>query len=242
MQGTRLVVTGIGLVTSLGGTRDASWSALVRGDRGLRPINLFDTTNQRARLGGQVEAVTIPDLGEAGPAGWSRSSAMAYAAAREAMNEGRVEPAKMRVGLVVGATTGGMFETEARLAELHANPDAHDALLEMLSHPLTATGDRLDETLGRFVRVRTVSSACSSGANALIVATSWLHSGEVDVVVAGGTDGLCRLTLSGFNALAAIDVSACRPFDKNRRGLNLGEGAGSWRTSVARQGHAWRPM
>ena len=71
-----------------------------------------------------------------------------------------------------------------------------------------------------------LSSACSGGANALIVAASWILSGELDAVVAGGTDGLCRLTFSGFNALAAIDPEPCRPFDARRRGLNLGEGAG----------------
>ncbi len=223
---TRLFVTGVGLVTSIGATRETTWKALLRGERGIRPIDLFDTSNQRANLGGQVEVVTIPDVGEGGAAAWSRSSAMAFAAAREALAEAKLDAKTSRVGLVVGGTTGGMFETEARLAELHTDPDAHEALLEMLSHPLTSTGDRLDEALGPFARVRTLSSACSSGANALVVAAEWLRAGVVDAVVAGGSDGLCRLTLSGFNALAAIDPAPCKPFDRSRKGLNLGEGAG----------------
>ncbi|MEO6576730.1 MAG: beta-ketoacyl-[acyl-carrier-protein] synthase family protein, partial [Polyangiaceae bacterium] len=222
----RLFVTGIGLVTSIGATRETTWKALLRGDRGIRRIDLFDTSNQRASLGGQVEVVTIPDIGEGGAAAWSRSSAMAFAAAREALAEAQIDPKTSKIGLVVGGTTGGMFETEARLAELHSDPEAHEALLEMLSHPLTATGDRLDEALGPFARVRTLASACSSGANALIVAAEWLRAGVVDAVLAGGSDGLCRLTLSGFNALAAIDGEPCKPFDRSRRGLNLGEGAG----------------
>jgi len=119
-----------------------------------------------------------------------------------------------------------MFETERLLARLHAEPGCREVLADMLSHPLTATGDRLDERLGPFCRVRTISSACSSGANALIVAAGWLLSGEVDAVVAGGSDGLCRLTLTGFNAIAAIDPEPCRPFDRKRRGTTLGEGAG----------------
>jgi 3-oxoacyl-[acyl-carrier-protein] synthase II len=98
---------------------------------------------------------------------------------------------------------------------------------KMLSHPLTATSDRLVESLGvPIVRGRTLASACSSGANALIVAAGWLLAGEVDAVVAGASDGLCRLTFSGFNALAAVDPEPCRPFDRSRRGLSLGEGAG----------------
>ncbi|MGD0525704.1 MAG: beta-ketoacyl synthase N-terminal-like domain-containing protein, partial [Polyangiaceae bacterium] len=131
-----------------------------------------------------------------------------------------------RVGLVVGGTTGGMFETEPLLAQLHAEPEHREVLAGMLAHPLTATGDRLDERLGPFARVRTIASACSSGANALVVAAGWLLAGDVDAVVAGGSDGLCRLTLSGFNALAALDPEACRPFDRRRRGTSLGEGAG----------------
>ncbi|WP_394828842.1 beta-ketoacyl synthase N-terminal-like domain-containing protein [Pendulispora albinea] len=220
-------ITGIGLITSVGETRDATWSALMRGERGIFPIDLFDTTGQRAVLGGAVRHLTMDAAPKDQQGGaWSRSTLLALLAAREAMDQARIDPKRTRVGLVVGATTGGMFETEARLAELHVDPGAQEALLEMLAHPLTSTGDCLDEAIGPFWQIRTLSSACSSGANALVVAAHWLLSGRVDAVVAGGTDGLCRLTLSGFNALAAIDPEPCRPFDRRRRGLNLGEGAG----------------
>ena len=223
----RISVTGIGLVTSVGETRDATWSALMRGERGIFPIDLFDTAGQRAALGGTVRQLTMDAAPKEQRGGaWSRSTLLALVAAREAMAHAQIDPKRAKVGLVVGATTGGMFETEARLAELHVDPDSQEALLEMLAHPLTSTGDCLDEAIGPFWQIRTLSSACSSGANALVVAANWLLSGRVDAVVAGGTDGLCRLTLSGFNALAAIDPEPCRPFDRRRRGLNLGEGAG----------------
>jgi len=223
----RIFVTGIGLVTSVGETRDATWSALFRGERGIFPIDLFDTTGQRASLGGTVRRLTMDAAPKEQRGGaWSRSTLLALFAAREAMTQAHVDPSHARVGLVVGATTGGMFETEARLAALHVDPDSQEDLLEMLSHPLTSTGDCLDDAIGPFWQIRTLSSACSSGANALVVAANWLLSGQLDAVVAGGTDGLCRLTLSGFNALAAIDPEPSRPFDRRRRGLNLGEGAG----------------
>ncbi|WP_394839615.1 beta-ketoacyl-[acyl-carrier-protein] synthase family protein [Pendulispora rubella] len=223
----RISVTGVGLVTSVGETREATWAALRRGERGIFPIDLFDTTGQRASLGGAVRGLTLETAPKEYRGGaWSRSTLLALHAAREAMAQARLDPRRVRVGLVVGATTGGMFETEARLAELHVRPDSQQAQLEMLAHPLTSTGDCLDEAIGPFWQIRTVASACSSGANALLVAANWLLSGRVDAVVAGGTDGLCRLTLSGFNALAAIDPEPCRPFDRRRRGLNLGEGSG----------------
>jgi 3-oxoacyl-[acyl-carrier-protein] synthase II len=225
----RLWVTGLGLVTPLGPNVESTWKRLARGDRAIRPVTLFDVSSQRVGLAGQVDGIELP----AGPAdvraAWSRTSVLAVTAAAESMAMARLDAAtvkKSRVGLVIGGTTGGMFETERLLARLHAEPECREALVEMLSHPLTATGDRLDERLGPFSRVRTLSSACSSGANAIIVGAAWLLTGDVDAVVAGGSDGLCRLTLSGFNALAAIDPEPCRPFDRRRSGTSLGEGAG----------------
>jgi 3-oxoacyl-[acyl-carrier-protein] synthase II len=215
-----LWVTGLGLVTPLGVGVEATWARLVRGDRAIRPIERFDVGGQRVGLAGEVDGVDVPSPG------WSRTSAMAATAAEEAMRGAGLDVRRGRVGLVVGGTTGGMFETEQLLARLHAEPGCREMLAGMLAHPLTATGDRLDERLGPFARVRTLSSACSSGANALVVAAGWLLAGDVDAVVAGGTDGLCRLTVSGFNALGAIDPEPCRPFDRRRRGTSLGEGAG----------------
>ena len=213
-------MTGLGLLTPLGVGVEATWARLVRGDRAIRPITLFDVAGQRARVAAEIDGVVVP------AEGWSRTSAMAAVAAEEAVRSAGIDVRRARVGLVVGGTTGGMFETEQVLARLHAEPECRDVLVGMLSHPLTSTGDRLDERLGPFARVRTISSACSSGANALVVAAGWLLAGEVDAVVAGGSDGLCRLTLSGFNALGAIDTEPCRPFDRRRRGTSLGEGAG----------------
>jgi 3-oxoacyl-[acyl-carrier-protein] synthase II len=222
----RLWVTGLGLVTPLGVGVEESWTRLVRGDRAIRRVGLFDASSQRAGVAAEVPDVILPGGPQGVALSWSRTAAMASLAASEAMREAQVRVDKHRVGLVVGGTTAGMFETEQVLARLHAEPECRDALASMLSHPLTSTGDRLQEQLGPFLRVRSLASACSSGANAVIVAASWLLLGEVDVVVAGGSDGLCRLTLSGFNALAALDPEGCRPFDKNRRGTSLGEGAG----------------
>ncbi len=222
----RLWITGLGLVTPLGIGVEQTWAALVRGDRVIGPIHLFDAGGQRVSIAGQVAAIPWPTGRTEDAGAWSRTSVMAEAAAREAMQAAGLDARHTRVGLVVGGTTGGMLETEQLLARLYAEPARRDALAGMLSHPLTSTGDCLERRLGPFARVRTLSSACSSGANAIVVAASWLLADEVDAVVAGGTDGLCRLTLSGFNALSALDPDPCRPFDRRRRGTSLGEGAG----------------
>jgi 3-oxoacyl-[acyl-carrier-protein] synthase II len=218
-------VTGIGLRTPLGAGVEDTWMRLVRGDRAIRAITLFDASGQRASVAGEVDGVSLPIGARSVLAAWSRTSAMASAAAAEAMRAASVDVRSARVGLVVGGTTGGMFENEQVLARLHAEPECRERPLQMLSHPLSVVGDCLHETLGPFARVRTLASACSSGANAIVVAASWLLAGDIDVVVAGGSDALCRLTLTGFNAIGALDPEPCRPFDRRRRGTNLGEGS-----------------
>ncbi|MDP9035392.1 MAG: beta-ketoacyl-[acyl-carrier-protein] synthase family protein [Myxococcota bacterium] len=221
-----LWVTGLGLLTPLGAGVEDTWARLVRGDRGLRPVRLFDASAQRAHIVGEVDEVTLPGRSRSESAAWSRTSAMALAAAKEAMRASGLDVGTQRVGLVIGSTTGGMFETELLLARFAAGQLPPEAPVEMLSHPLTATGERLDERLGPFAKVSTLSSACSSGANAIVMAAAWLDDGDLDAVIAGGSDGLCRLTITGFNSLAALDPQPCRPFDRRRKGTNLGEGAG----------------
>ncbi|MEI7891562.1 MAG: beta-ketoacyl-[acyl-carrier-protein] synthase family protein [Myxococcales bacterium] len=226
MNDARVWITGVGLVTALGMTRETTWQALIRGDRAIRPVSLFDVTGQRVAIAAEVSGLTHEPLGK----GESRTSRMAVLAAREALEHGSIDARdprrRFRLGAVVGGTTAGMFETEALLARLHVDPEGRDAPADMLAHPMTSTADHLEAELGPFNRLRTLSSACSSGANAVLVGALWVRLGLVDVALVGGADGLCRLTLSGFNALGAVDPSPCRPFDRRRRGLSLGEGAG----------------
>jgi 3-oxoacyl-[acyl-carrier-protein] synthase II len=226
VDGERIWVTGVGLVTALGDDVDRTWPRLVSGERGQKPLTLFEGASQRSTLvaASRLSVADAPAESSNGP--WSRTSVFAWKAAAEALTGARMSPRPPRLGLVVGSTTGGMFETESLLAALHEDPDQRDALAKMTSQPLTATAEALSATLGPFSRVRTVCSACSSGANAFIVGALWLLSGEVDAALVGGADALCRLTLTGFNALSATDPDPCLPFDRRRKGLNLGEGAG----------------
>ena len=225
-----IVVTGLGAVTALGGTVQDTWDRVVRGDRALREVSLFPADGYRVRLVAEVSGV-----GGEGPEDFSRTSELGLRAAREALAQAGLQAVASRprrIGLVVGGTTAGMLETESTLSVILSPEGALDpaarveALKRMLSHPLSAPTDRLARELGPFVRVRSLSSACSSGANALLVGATWLELGLVDAVLCGAADALCRVTLSGFNALGALDPDGARPFDVRRRGLTLGEGAG----------------
>ncbi len=222
----RVAITGVGIVCSLGATVEGVWQRLVRGERGIGPVTLFDVTGQKTSIAAEVKDLAVPG----GPPPWSRTDALALHAAKQALADAKLlgndERGGLRLGLVVGGTTGGMFETEALLARMHDDPRLRVPDPAMLAHPLSATVDRLASTLGPFARARSICSACSSGANAFALGRAWLELDLVDAVLVGGTDGLSRLTFTGFNALGAIDPEPARPFDARRKGLTLGEGAG----------------
>lgn len=218
----RVVVTGVGIVSSLGASAEETFRRLVSGERGLSTIDLFDVSGQRATLGAVVRGVPVPTGDD-----WSRATAFAARAGAEALTQAGIDPKTARVGLVVGATTAGLFENEVEVAAMWAGEVPREPKPRLRSFPMSSTTTALESALGPFVRDRNVASACSSGATALALALDWLlEDPTLDAVLAGGADGLCRLTLSGFNALGAIDPEPCRPFDVARRGLNLGEGAG----------------
>jgi 3-oxoacyl-[acyl-carrier-protein] synthase II len=223
----RVVVTGLGIVSPLGASAAATMDAVSSARRAFREVTLFDVAHQRTKLGAEVQDLVLSDVVPAGEIErWSRTDAMALLAAREALGMARVEPARAPTDLVVAGTTGGMFETEALLAAMHRDPSLLSPMQRMLSHPLSATGDRLSTTLGPFPRVRTLCSACAGGADAILLGASWIQAGRSARVLCGGADGLCLLTFTGFNALGATDPEGCRPFDRRRAGMSLGEGAG----------------
>lgn len=223
-----IVLTGLGAVTALGASAPETWDRVVRGERAFSEVSLFPADGYRVRLVAEVAGYREPHGGER-----SRTSELALVAAREALASAALPRAgAMRIGLVVGGSTAGLLDTESTLSVIRApdgtlEPNAlADALRCMRSHPLSAPTDRLARELGPFARVRSLSSACSSGANAMVVGATWLELGLVDAVLCGAADALCRITLSGFNALGALDPEGARPFDERRRGLTLGEGAG----------------
>lgn len=222
----RIWVTGIGVVSPLARGAGATMDRLVAGDRALTNLSLFEIPEARVRIAAEVSALRAEEVAPAGEAeGWSRTDAMAVLSAREALEHAGMHPGSAPVDLVVGGTTAGMFETEDLLAWLSRDPGAITPLKRMLSHPLSSTADHVRAAVGPFRRIRSVCSACSSGANAILLGAAWIRAGLSTCVLAGGADGLCRLTYTGFGALGALDPGPCRPFDRRRAGLNLGEGA-----------------
>jgi 3-oxoacyl-[acyl-carrier-protein] synthase II len=220
----RVAVTGVGMVTTLGLDAESTFGRLCAGDSGVAELTAFDPTGLRSPLAAEVarsEAWTVgPDL-----EGWSVSDLFALRAASEALEQARFGDARADLALVVGGTTGGMREAEVVFSGA-SELDPARAAERLVSYPLSTTAYRLSERIAGSAPVATVCSACSSGANAIVLGAAWVRSGRARTVLAGGTDALCRLTLMGFNALGITALEPCRPFARDRAGLSLGEGAG----------------
>lgn len=226
---TEVWVTGIGLVTALGCDRESTWSRLIRGESGVAPLRLFDTSGYRTHLAAQVDdaCLTVPAVTASALRHTSRTSRMGIAAAAEALADAALTPMAKGApwAVVFGGGSAGLFEAEGFLQRRLVRGPRTRALDEFLEIPQDASTDRVSEAFSLTGPRVTVTTACSSSTVAVGLAAEMVAAGEVTVALAGGADGLCRLTFAGFNSLRAVDGEPAKPFDRRRKGLNLGEGA-----------------
>jgi len=208
MTGVRIFIIGMGAVSPLGSGVAETRAALAAGRSHLGPLSLFETPDNTPLPVGQVR-ISL----DRQPI--SRTHQLARLAADQAMASCREAPD----AVVVGTTTGGMRTTEDLLKEGVVDPAAYRW------HAAGSVAEDIADRVGCKGAVLTVSTACSSGAVALKLALEMLRTGKARRVLAGGVDSLCRLTYYGFNALKLIDPLGARPFDKDRRGMSVGEGA-----------------
>ncbi len=228
----RVVITGAGTINALGDGVPAFAAALRAARCGIGRLTLFDAGEYRTSCAAEVHEVPPPWLPRALLRQLSRSDVFALIAAREALQgaglwtgAAAAPDARLNdVGIVLGATTGGMHGAEEyyRRLVLHLPQRRRTRMLSLL---VSSSADMLARVFGCLGPRLAVSTACSSGGNALGLAADWIRAGRAAVVLSGGTDSLCRMTFSGFNALQALDHVPCRPFDRERAGLSLGEGA-----------------
>ena len=152
----------------------------------------------------------------------SRTALLGLLAAKEALGELKVD-SELPAAFINGSTVGGMDLSE-RYFEATGKGEPGDAALFKM-HDLGTNSAYIADNLGDFHYINTISTACSSSANALMLGAQLIQSGEFHRVLVGGTDALCKFTIEGFRSLMIYDSGLCQPFDAGRRGLNLGEGA-----------------
>jgi 3-oxoacyl-[acyl-carrier-protein] synthase II len=224
-----IAITGVGQVSALGGDVRALAHGLLDGRCGIGPLTLF-AHRGRAAIAAQVGELSPVEHGleRAVARRLSRSDRLALVAAFEACRMAGLDAgSRERAALAIGATTAGMFETEEAYRRWRSARDRRARLSGFVGMPISTVGAALSQGLGAFGPRLTVSTACSSGALAIVEAARMVACDEAPVAIAVGVDALCRLTYAGFDALQALDPEPCRPFDAGRRGLSLGEGAGA---------------
>ncbi|WLT32014.1 beta-ketoacyl synthase [Geothrix sp. PMB-07] len=215
----RVVVTGLGLLSSLAPEREATWAAMLKGKDGLGPLTRLTLPLEPAQVAGQV----ADEIGLAPLRHQTLCEHMALKALEEALEGYRFLGDPARVGVFQGAGTSGLPVAEAYL-EARLAGRRGQAAEPAYQSPCVVT-DALACRLGAEGPRSTIMNACSSSLLALGQAWERLAAGELDLAVAGGAESLCRTTYAGFSCLKAVDAQKCRPFSRDRAGLNLGEGA-----------------
>jgi 3-oxoacyl-[acyl-carrier-protein] synthase II len=225
----RVAITGMGIVTPHGIGKAVNWAKTLAGESSIRPITLFDTAAYRTRQAGQLAELPIAPWKRFRASRADRASNMLYYAATEALREsglpaGDWGPSRAIVAL--GTTLGGMTSGERYHARYVRNGPARTRPSSVVDHLAHLQPLHLLEELALPGLPRIFSNACASGANAVGHGFRAIRSGGSDLALCGGYDALCEFVFAGFHALQALTSELCRPFDRHRNGLALGEGAG----------------
>ncbi|HNY03993.1 MAG TPA: beta-ketoacyl-[acyl-carrier-protein] synthase family protein [Bacteroidales bacterium] len=224
----RVFVTGIGILCAIGKNAGETLESLMAGRTGIGAITQFDTLHRGVLPLAEVKMTTeelLEATGNSGSRRFTRTALLGMIAAAEAMKSaGITDAGDCPTGLISATTVGGMDRSERFYAKFLENPSG-GRLIDIVNHDCGDSTERIAGYVGIRDFVTTVSTACSSSVNALMMGSNLIRTGQLERVVVGGTDSVTRFTLNGFNTLMILDKTGCHPFDDNRAGLTLGEGA-----------------
>lgn len=226
----RVYVTGIGVVSSLGFGRDAFWEALLSGRSGESEVSLFDTSGLDRHVACEVQGFRPRDFLSAAEARrMGRCSAMTVAAARMAAEDAGLSGDALagdRTSVILGTTMGeANILGELEAAWFHKG-DSAITVSKLPRYGTTLLPIHVARAFGAQGMVQTLPAACAAGNYAIGFAADQIRAGRADVVLSGAAELIEKLQFAGFCRLAAMAPDHCRPFDANRKGILLGEGAG----------------
>ena len=217
-----IYITGVGVISAIGLNTEENYQSLKDQKTGIEPLQFFPS--EKEILAGEVklsnqELIQQHNL----TAPISRTSILGLIAAKEAW-KGNEHNSQIRTGIISGTSVGGMDNTEIyyeqRLNE--QNPD----ISLITTHDSGNTTERIAAELGISGYINTISTACSSGANAIMLGARLMQQNKLDRVLVGASDSFSNFTEKGFRSLMIYSDEWVKPFDDNRNGLNLGEGGG----------------
>jgi 3-oxoacyl-(acyl-carrier-protein) synthase len=225
---SKIFISGMGLVSAIGMSVDENLISLRNKKSGISQIELYPTRYSGVLPAGEIK-ITSEKLAESfkqytGPK-LTRTSLLALYAARDAVNDAGLQKDILKstgTALITGATVGGMCLTDELFHDANAanNPTPYVESYDCASVTLA-----LQRYFGILGELSTINTACSSSANAIIYGARLLQNGYAKRAIVGGADSLAKFTINGFNSLNILSSKHCAPFDRDRNGLNLGEGA-----------------
>ncbi len=242
----RVVITGIGLVTPLGANAEASWSNLLRGESGIKPVQNFDVTDLPAKIAGTISQ-SEDDQGSFRPDDWLESKEqrkidrfilLGLVAATQAVNDSgwapKTEEEQAKTGVIIGSGIGGLQEIYDNSIKLKEVGPRRISPFFIPAALINLVSGHVSIKFGFKGPNHSVVTACSTGAHAIGDAARLVMLGDADVMVAGGAEAAVnRLGFAGFAAARALSTNfnetpteASRPWDKDRDGFVMGEGAG----------------
>ena len=225
----RVVITGLGVVSAVGNSLPEFWNSLVEGREGTKEITVFDPSAYRTRIAAEVSHLD-PEahFSKKEIRRLSRCDRFGLIAFREAWKSAQLDQDscdKERAGVVLGAGSGGILSVEKYFRNLYRESKKTSPSL-LISYSLATTTDHIAIESGLKGPRSTTATVCSSSSTSIGVAYEMIQMGLADVMVTGGSDSLCEVSYSGFSSLKLVDPESCKPFDKRRQGLVIGEGAG----------------
>ncbi len=225
MRQRRIAITGMGVFCSIGKNVEEFLQSMRAGSSGIGQISLFDTSKYPSKIGAQIRDYHPErSFGRKELKRLSRTDQFALIAAGEAVQVSGINAyTSEEIGICLGAGAGGMFEAEAYHREVLLKGKSKASLL--LPFIPSFTANRLAQRFRFSGPMATITTACSSSATSIGYGADLIRNGKAKVVLCGGSDALSELTFGGFNSLRASDPSPCKPFDKRRAGMSLGEGA-----------------
>lgn len=221
-----VAVTGMGIISSIGNTVEENFQSLLSLKPGISRIKKINTVHRDAIKVGEIdltndELIKFLDLPKDN--NYSRTALLAEIAAVEAIKNANISDINScKTGLISSTSVGGMDMTEKHY---YSQFEETKNRKYIESHPAGDSTNKIARRLGISDFVTTISTACSSSANAIMLGARMIRSGKLDRVVVGGADCLSKFTINGFKTLMILSETDCKPFDENRTGLNLGEAA-----------------
>ncbi len=220
-----ILVTGMGVVSAIGLGKAHTLAALQAGRSGVGELKYLKTEHKEFPVGEVklTDAEMRERLGIPQDAVTTRTALMGTLALEEALEEAQLSREMLpKVAFISGTTVGGMDMSEQFYLD-YIHSEAHKEYIAV--HDCGSCSEMTASHFGKFGFSTTLSTACSSAANAIILGANMIRCGEADIVVVGGSECITKFHLNGFNSLMILDTEPCRPFDATRHGLNLGEGA-----------------